>query len=109
MTLRYLSPELEGLMVPIEQIHTHPENANNGDTDEQDALFGTAYYGANSDFVSPLFRIDPTTGAATVIGNTGFVNPHGGDYRSAVPEPAAIVLSLLGCSVYGLVRRRCRR
>ncbi len=74
--------------------------------DEHDTLFGTAYYGANSNFVSPLFRIDPASGMATVIGNTGFVNPHGGDYRYAVPEPTSVVLALLGCSICCLVRRR---
>ena len=75
--------------------------------DEHDTLFGTAYMGtANLDFVSPLFNIDPASGMATVIGNTGFVNPHGGDY--AVPEPTSAVLSLLGCSICCLVRRRCR-
>ena len=52
--------------------------------DEHDTLFGTAYMGgANLDFVSPLFNIDTASGVATVIGNTGFVNPHGGDYRYA--------------------------
>jgi hypothetical protein len=76
--------------------------------DEHDTLFGTAYYGANADFVSPLFSIDPASGVATVIGNTGFVNPHGGDYRYAVPEPTSAVLSLLGCSICCLVRRRFR-
>jgi hypothetical protein len=77
--------------------------------DEHDTLFGTAYYGDNADFVSPLFSIEPASGAATVIGNTGFVNPHGGDYRHTVPEPTSAVLSLLGCSICCLVRRRCRR
>ena len=106
--------------------------------DEHDTLFGTAYYAANPSFVSPLFNIDTASGAATVIGNTGLVNPHGGDYSSlppgilgnpgldglippglqdghpsrshnmSVPEPTSAVLSLLGCSICCLVRRRCR-
>jgi hypothetical protein len=105
--------------------------------DEHDTLFATAYHGANTSFVSPLFNIDPASGAATVIGNTGFVNPHGGDYsslppgilgnpglngrippglqdgrpsrsRMSVPEPTSAVLTLLGCSICCLVRRRCR-
>jgi outer membrane protein assembly factor BamB len=76
--------------------------------DEHDTLFGTAYYGANADFVSPLFNIDPASGMATVIGNTGFVNPHGGDYLHAVPEPTSAVLSLLGSSICCLVRRHRR-
>jgi hypothetical protein len=74
--------------------------------DEHDTLFATAYYGDNTEFVSPLFNLDPASGEATVIGNTGFVNPHGGDY--AVPEPTSAVLSLLGCSICCLVRRRRR-
>ena len=74
--------------------------------DEHDTLFATAYYSANAEFVSPLFSIDPASGMATVIGNTGFVNPHGGDY--AVPEPTSAVLSLLGSSICCLVRRRRR-
>ncbi len=53
--------------------------------DEHDTLFATAHYGANADFVSPLFNLDPASGVATVIGNTGFVNPHGGDYSSLPP------------------------
>ncbi len=51
--------------------------------DEHDTLFATAYYSSNAEFVSPLFNIDTASGVATVIGNTGFVNPHGGDYRYA--------------------------
>jgi hypothetical protein len=74
--------------------------------DEHDTLFATAYYGDNIEFVSPLFNLDPASGEATVIGNTGFINPHGGDY--AVPEPTSVVLSLLGCSICCLVRRRRR-
>ena len=74
--------------------------------DEHDTLFGTAFMGsANPEFVSPLFNIDPTSGTATVIGSTGFVNPHGGDYY-LVPEPTSAVLSLLGSLMCFLVRRR---
>lgn len=77
--------------------------------DEHDTLFATAYMGtANLDFVSPLFNIDPSNGMATVIGSTGFVNPHGGDFRHAVPEPTSVFITLLGCSICCLVRRRCR-
>ena len=76
--------------------------------DEHDTLFATAYYSTNPDFVSPLFSLDPASGVATVIGNTGFVNPHGGDYLSAVPEPTSAVLLLLGCIICCRVRRRCR-
>ena len=101
--------------------------------DEHDTLLATAYYATNPDFVSPLFSVDPASGEATVIGSTGLVNPHGGDYSSlpagvlgnpglhgvippglerrlpatsVVPEPTSAVLSLLGCSICCLVRRR---
>lgn len=50
MSLRTLSPELEALKVPIGDIHTHPENANNGDTEAivesmvRDGIYRTVYY-----------------------------------------------------------------
>ena len=33
MSLRFLF-DTEGLMVPIDKVHQHPENDNNGDVDE---------------------------------------------------------------------------
>ncbi len=42
--------------------------------DENDTLFATAYVPN-----SPLYNIDLNTLSATVIGNTGFFFPHGGD------------------------------
>lgn len=60
--------------------------------DENDALLATSFFGEEPDYVSPLFSIDTTTGAASVIGNTGFVLPHGGDYL--IPEPASSTIAL---------------
>ena len=42
--------------------------------DTDGTLYATEYVEA-----SPLYEINPTTGVATVIGNTGFNFPHGGD------------------------------
>lgn len=47
--------------------------------DENDTLLATSFFGGSPDFVSPLFAIDTTTGVATTVGDSGFVNPHGGD------------------------------
>jgi hypothetical protein len=49
--------------------------------DENDVLLATAFVEN-----SPLFAINTSTGAATVVGNTGFMNPHGGDIM--LPPPA---------------------
>ena len=71
--------------------------------DETGKLYGTTFTEN-----SILYKIDPWTGAATPIGNgTGLDYPHGGDYISAVPEPAAFTLTLLGvlCWATGLRRR----
>ena len=36
-----------------------------------------------------LYSLDPVTGAATLIGSTGLVNPHGGGIRTFVPDTDA--------------------
>lgn len=46
--------------------------------DTDGTLYATEFVDA-----SPLYEINPTTGVATVIGNTGFDDPHGGDIYSA--------------------------
>ena len=103
--------------------------------DEYDTLFATAYFAPNADFVSPLFSVDTVSGEATVIGSTGLVNPHGGDYSSlpagilgnpgldgvippglrsrlpvtaSVPEPTSAMPAMLGCCCCLLLRRRWR-
>jgi hypothetical protein len=45
--------------------------------DTDGTLYATEYMAA-----SPLYEINPITGVATVIGNTGFNFPHGGDIYS---------------------------
>ena len=62
--------------------------------DEHDTLLATSFFGAEPDYVSPLFAIDTSTGVANVIGDTGFVLPHGGDYL--VPEPSSLFLLIVG-------------
>ena len=53
---------------------------------EEDVLYGTSFV-ANS----PLFTIDTSTGATTVVGSTGFDFPHGGDiYNPPVLPPGMI-------------------
>ena len=73
--------------------------------DEHDNLYGTAFLPAPepNPFTSPLFAIDTTTGAATVIGQTGLRLPHGGDYL--VPEPSSSLLLLLGLGGLLMARR----
>lgn len=54
--------------------------------DDTDRLFAAAYVAD-----SPLYEIDPSTGAATTIGATGLNRPHGGDITNgsvAAPGPA---------------------
>ena len=46
--------------------------------DAKGVLYGTALV-QWSDVISPLLRIDPSTGACTVIGSTGLLSTHGGD------------------------------
>ena len=36
-----------------------------------------------------LYKLDLTTGAATLVGSTGLVTPHGGSIRTFVPDPDA--------------------
>ncbi len=72
--------------------------------DEHDTLFATAFFGGDPDFVSPLFTIDTSTGAATVVGSTGLVLPHGGDYL--VPEPGTLIMVLSGVLLLVVVGRR---
>lgn len=43
--------------------------------DAADNLYGTEWCSGNS----PLYKIDPSTGVATVVGITGISQPHGGD------------------------------
>ena len=73
--------------------------------DEDNNLYGTAFRPAPepNDFLSPLFSIDTTTGAATVIGQTGLRLPHGGDYL--IPEPSSSLLLLLGLGGLLMARR----
>lgn len=52
--------------------------------DTDGTLYATEYIAA-----SPLYEINPTTGVATVIGNTGFDFPHGGDIYSAPSPPSS--------------------
>jgi hypothetical protein len=70
---------------------------------EKDVLYGTAFVEN-----SPLFTIDTSTGAVTVVGNTGFLNPHGGDYL--VPEPSTLIMlsglaAVVGIAISGRRRR----
>ena len=68
-------------------------------------LFGTSYSSANS----PLWEFNPTTGVATVVGNTGIPYLHGGDIFFAVPEPSTYAaLASLGALGFAVYRRRQR-
>jgi hypothetical protein len=74
--------------------------------DSSDNLFATSYCSGNS----PLYSIDKTTGASTVVGLTGISAPHGGDIltsQTTVPEPGTLMLFATG--LIGLVGFRSRR
>ena len=76
--------------------------------DEHDMLYGTAFLSEPdpNPYESPLFTIDTTTGFASVVGQTGFRLPHGGDYL--VPEPSSATLLSLGTLALLLLRKRQR-
>lgn len=75
---------------------------------QADRFLATNYCGANGG----LFEINPTTGAHTLIGNTGINSPVGLTDRGvaapgAVPEPATWAMMILGVFGTGaMVRRR---
>jgi hypothetical protein len=59
--------------------------------DSADNLFATSWCSANS----PLYKVNPTTGATTIVGLTGLPYLHGGDVfiaSSAVPEPTSYAI-----------------
>ena len=54
---------------------------------------------------SNLYRIDPATGVATVIGSTGLADPGGGlAFEATVPEPHTFGLLALGIGFLGVRR-----
>lgn len=76
--------------------------------DASDNLFGTAYVSA-----SPLYSINATSGVASVVGATGFIDPHGGDIRAGaspvgtptpVPTLSEYMLALLSLLVVLMAR-----
>ena len=54
--------------------------------DEKDVLYGTSFVPN-----SPLFTIDTSTGATTVVGSTGFDRPHGGDIFNPPVLPPGMI------------------
>ena len=75
--------------------------------DEHDTLYATAFLPGPepNPYESPLFRIDTTTGFASVVGQTGLRLPHGGDYL--VPEPSSLTFLAVGLlSLFAFRRNR---
>jgi hypothetical protein len=68
--------------------------------DSANQMFATDYNSSNS----PLYKINTTTGVATGVGNTGFFQPHGGDFP--IPEPASAGLLATAGAMVVLRRRR---
>lgn len=94
-------------------VGTHITNITGTDGPVMGIMFDTDGTLHATDYTpsSNLYRIDTTTGAATLVGNTGLAFSHGGDIalNGSIPEPSSVISAGIAGLVGVAVARRRRR